>query len=469
MNLQALAPQLLDDTPATVTDRDHLARHLRCRVLHASRTRAFANSYIRRADGTATPRMYRIDSEALARCEYAVLTHRQFAACIVLDVDREGTPGGHPSNLHPDVSDVFSRLIAMSAGPNWVGINPITGKAQAIWLIHPAYADQRGQSPSLALLAAVQRNLGSLLGADAHFSHRFSRNPFHTAKTPTSYRWYCQHHGVYDLRFLMNTVRNSDPHTPQPRGFSSGRELIETVKKRREQAQALRELAHDVQNELGAQLDQLNPDLVQGVRIIWQTSTRSARDETAFRHALKTAHRLRNEGKRMTDAAIIDAFEHAFLVAHREGGDGRPLELPSMRDRQTMARRVRGYVLSSSSSSTTITASASLTLAQRKALATMGRRGGQKAAERWNDRTSHYAQAELAKLAQANQLRAYSTDENKGRILAFVASSRRQGHDPTTREIADELSLSVRRVQELRRELGISAKRGRPNKKSAVP
>ncbi|WP_245531602.1 hypothetical protein [Corynebacterium capitovis] len=28
----------------------------------------------------------------------------------------------------------------------------------------------------------------------------------------------------------------------------------------------------------------------------------------------------------------------------REGGDGRAAEMPSMRDRQTMARRVRGYV-----------------------------------------------------------------------------------------------------------------------------
>nr|WP_246014239.1 replication initiation protein [Corynebacterium endometrii] len=32
--------------------------------------------------------------------------------------------------------------------------------------------------------------VGELLDHDPHFSHRFSRNPFHTGKAPTAYRWY---------------------------------------------------------------------------------------------------------------------------------------------------------------------------------------------------------------------------------------------------------------------------------------
>ena len=36
---------------------------------------------------------------------------------------------------------------------------------------------------------------------------------------------------------------------------------------------------------------------------------------------------------------------------------------------------------------------------ERKALSTMDRMGGQKAAERWKDRVSEYAQAEISKLS----------------------------------------------------------------------
>lgn len=57
-----------------------------------------------------------------------------------------------------------------------------------------------------------------------------------------------------------------------------------------------------------------------------------------------------------------------------------------MRDRQTMARRVRGYA---TSGKTTMGAAggfsttASVNSRERKALATMGRKGGKKAAQHW--------------------------------------------------------------------------------------
>ncbi|OYO08538.1 hypothetical protein BI335_19780 [Enemella evansiae] len=106
------------------------------------------------------------------------------------------------------------------------------------------------------------------------------------------------------------------------------------------------------------------------------------------------------------------------------------------------------------------------------ALATLGRRGGQRAAERWKDPESEYAQQQRANLSSANALRSYSTDEHKGQLLALISNYRRQGLEvPTTRELARELGLSLRRTQELRKALGLPGRRGRPplSTKSAKP
>ena len=78
--------------------------------------------------------------------------------------------------------------------------------------------------------------------------------------------------------------------------FSSGRELIMAVKARREEAERFKALSKDVEAELAGQLDQYDPELIQGVRVLWIREGRAARDETAFRHALKTGHRLRQAG-----------------------------------------------------------------------------------------------------------------------------------------------------------------------------
>ncbi len=65
----------------------------------------------------------------------------------------------------------------------------------------------------------------------------------------------------------------------------------------------------------------------------------------------------------MTDAAIIDAYEHAYNTAQRYGADGRDNEMPPMRDRQTMAQRVRGYATQSKNGSTGKSAGAPTSLA----------------------------------------------------------------------------------------------------------
>ena len=443
----------LDNTPASASDRDLLRDHLGRDVLHGSVTRDFKKAYRRNADGTNSPRMYRFETDALGRCEYAMLTTKQYAAVLVVDVDQVGTAGGDPADLNPYVRDVVRSLITHSVGPAWVGINPTNGKAQFIWLIDPVYADCEGKSAQMKLLAATTRVLGELLDHDPHFAHRFSRNPFYTGKAPTAYRWYRQHNRVMRLGDLIKQVRDMAGHdqfSPAPRQqFSSGRELINAVKSRREEAQAFKALAQDVDAEIADGLDQYDPELIDGVRVLWITQGKAARDETAFKHALKAGYRLRQQGQRLTDAAIIDAYEHAYNVAHAHGGAGRSSEMPPMRDRQTMARRVRGYVTQSKSGAYSgSSAPGKATSSERKALATMGRKGGKKAAQRWKtDPDGKYAQAQREKLSAANRRKKASGNSTRAQILAASAQSFAQtGKIPTWAELGSEVGVSRRTV-----------------------
>lgn len=154
-------------------------------------------------------------------------------------------------------------------------------------------------------------------------------------------------------------------------------------------------------------------------------------------------------GQRMTDAAIIDAYEHAYSVAQEVGADGRKPELPPMKDRQTMARRVRGYVTTSKGevygSSTT---SGRATSAERKALATMGRRGGKKAAERWKDRDSDYAQSELEKLEKTHRVNRAKGRSTRSKVEQLVNDYYIQtSRVPSRKEVMTELGLSEATVK----------------------
>ena len=161
--------------------------------------------------------------------------------------------------------------------------------------------------------------------------------------------------------------------------------------------------------------------------------------------------------QRMTDAAIIDAYEHAYNVAHRTGHDGRPNEMPPMRDRQTMARRVRGYVTQSGSAPYAPSGAAGrATTSERKALATMGRRGGQKAAQRWKtDPEGDYAKAQRETLAAANKRRALQGTGTRGRVLAVYSQTLVDtGEAPTARQIAEEIGVTKRMVNKRSAMLG---------------
>ena len=177
--------------------------------------------------------------------------------------------------------------------------------------------------------------------------------------------------------------------------------------------------------------------------MLWTNPERAARDETAFRHALTVGYQLKAAGERLKDAKIIDAYERAYTVAQAVGADGREPDLPAMRDRLTMARRVRGYV---AKGQPVVPARQTETQSSRgrKALATMGRRGGQKAAERWKtDPEGEYAQGRRATLEQANKRRKSAGTTTRARILAVVSDTHSQlGKVPTRREIMDETGLS---------------------------
>ena len=458
----------LDNTPASASDRDLLRAHLGRDVLHGSIGRDFSKAYIRNTDGSNSPRMYRFGTEALGRCEYVMLTNKQYAAVLVVDVDQVGTAGGDPADLNPYVRDVVRSLISHNVGPAWVGINPTNGKAQFIWLIDPVYANHEGKSAQMNLLAATTRVLGELLGHDPHFSHRFSRNPFYTGKSPSAYRWYRQHSRVMRLGDLIRQVRDlagTDQYEAAPRQrFKSGRELINAVKTRREEAQAFKALAQDVDAEVSAGLDQYDPELIDGVRVLWITEGTAARDETAFRHALKTGHRLRAADQRLTDAAIIDAYEHAYNVAQTHGGAGRDNEMPPMRDRQTMARRVRGYVTQSKSEAyNSSSAPGKATSSERKALATMGRRGGKKAAERWKtDPEGEYAQGRRTALEEANIKRATGGRVTARQIANYFDDTLLQtGKYPSIPDAMREFGVSRPTVKRALKNANISLPRGR--------
>lgn len=74
--------------------------------------------------------MYRVETDTFAKCQYAVLTNKQYAAVLVVDIDQYGEAGGHPSNLAAPVRTSLRALIEHNVGPAWVGINPQNGKVK---------------------------------------------------------------------------------------------------------------------------------------------------------------------------------------------------------------------------------------------------------------------------------------------------------------------------------------------------
>ncbi|MGO2692728.1 replication initiation protein [Corynebacterium variabile] len=468
-NLGAV-PTALQSCGVSDADRSRLTAHLGRAALQGCPTRDFKAAWRKNAEGDTVPKMYRVGHPSLHRMQYVALTHAQYAAVIVVDVDRRGTDGGKVENMHPEAYRTISRLAGVGAGPAWIGMNPDNGKAQLIWLIDPVHADGSGDSPNMRLLKATGKTLGTALGGDPAFAHNLSRSPLYTGGDPTAYRWHCQHHRIDRLADLIEEVRTitgeTSPTTAhKQQRFSSGRELIEAVTARRAEAQAFKALAADLADEL-PDASAMDANRIDGVKVLWLSEGRAARDETAFRHALATAHQLREAGKRMSDAAIIDAYEKAYNVAQAVGADNRAEDMPPMRDRQTMARRVRGYVTSGKTNAGAaggFSTTASVNSRERKALATMGRKGGKKAAQRWqDDPDGDYARSELEKLGKANQRRKTGASANKFAIASwFMSANAETGAWPSIPEAMTEFGVSRDTVKRSLRTAGIRLPRGR--------
>ena len=198
------------------------------------------------------------------------------------------------------------------------------------------------------------------------------------------------------------------------------------------------------------------------MRVLWTASGRAARDETAFRHALTVGYQLKAAGERLKDNKIIDAYERAYTVAQAVGADGREPEIPPMRDRQTMARRVRAYV-AKGQPVVPARSSEAQSSRGRKALATMGRRGGQKAAERWKtDPDGQYAQENRQRLQAANKRREISGKSTRLMIAAwFLDGYGQTGQWPLIGEAVDEFKVSERTVRNALQNAGISLPKGR--------
>ena len=135
-----------------------------------------------------------------------------------------------------------------------------------------------------------------------------------------------------------------------------------------------------------------------------------------------------------------------------------------MRDRQTMARRVRGYVTQSKSEAYSCSsAPGKATSSERKALATMGRRGGKKSAERWKtDPEGKYAQEQREDLSNANKRRSAGARSQAYKIAVYFDDAFSQtGSYPTVADAAAEFTVSGRTVQRALLKAGIVLPTGR--------
>lgn len=445
-------------------DAEILLNHLGRDGLHCAKDRAgITKSWSKTRDNHGHRKPLIWPRERVHLAEYIHFTNPTYAAVIVIDIDHVGAPGGSPSDLDWFVSDKVEKLAHLRLGPNWIGINPASGKSQMIWYIDPVYRSHGEVSKPWSLLDALHTELQAFFEADKNFSHGWSRNPIYSGDNLGAYRWYAQHHEVFHMRLLsagLWMLKGDTVATMEDKGvadrrrnqrFSSGRELINAARANTERArqalQAREVLAGLEDDDLTKAFEASDPDVIDGVRVVWQSPGRAQRDVTAFQHALKTAGRLNRAGKKMTDDAIIDAYREAYEVAHSVGADDRPREEPPMRDLRSLARRVRGYVASNKrvehvapKENPTDTR---MRPQERKALATLGRRGGKKAAERWKDPESDYAQKAMKPVLQVQKRKRLQGAESRARVLAaYLEGYKQLESSPTRRMIMDETGLS---------------------------
>lgn len=113
-----------------------------------------------------------------------------------------------------------------------------------------------------------------------------------------------------------------------------------------------------------------------------------------------------------------------------------------------VTRRVRGYVTQGKTDSYGTPTARYVTTSQRKALATMGRRGGKKAAQRWEtDPEGEYAQGRRATLQKTHRKKKAQGVSNRQRVGLFITAFWvEMDRLPTWTEIQTEAGLSTATV-----------------------
>src|SRR5699024_10901662 len=169
-------------------DAQAFISHLDRKALHASRDRNFTPPRTTDPDtpSHSPPLSARAPTRPhLPRCLCPVRPRPQRSPVFVIDIGTpSGKPGGTIEALHPEALTKLNTLCAQGSGPAWIGINPINGKAQALWMIDPVYASPGRTSPNTQLLTVATAEPNRYLGGDGAFAHHFSRWPLHQADDP---------------------------------------------------------------------------------------------------------------------------------------------------------------------------------------------------------------------------------------------------------------------------------------------
>ena len=207
----------------------------------------------------------------------------------------------------------------------------------------------------------------------------------------------------------------------------------------------MRALSDELDGLSVEELERHAPSYIQGVRVLYDAAGTPQRDETAFRHALKTAHRAHKRGQRLKDAPHHRRPRTRLPHRPRPRHPRPPRRNAPMRDRLTMARRVRAYATTNKTgkvAGTGLSSTQHVTPVERNALRTFGSRGGKATVQR---RANNPEEREPLRKGweKANMQRQRQAKASKAEVLAFLSKQiAESGTQPTRREVMDEFNLS---------------------------
>lgn len=114
-------------------DATQLLVHLGRGMMQGCPTRDFSAAWVKDAEtGETRPKLHRVGTRSLARCQYVALTHPQRSAVLVLDIDLPShQAGGKIEHLNPQVYAVLEKWAQAEKAPAWIGVNPFPGNVSS--------------------------------------------------------------------------------------------------------------------------------------------------------------------------------------------------------------------------------------------------------------------------------------------------------------------------------------------------